>query len=92
MKAEIVKDPFAGTVNVEAERRNELVEMNDRDLTREALERDYGEVMDTSAVNMKYQVISFMAPYVLVVRLSDGKRGTLKFTHLPRWYHSFEEE
>jgi hypothetical protein len=37
-----------------------------------------------------FTVIRFMAPYVLVVRKSDGVRGTLEFTHRPRVYFKFQ--
>jgi hypothetical protein len=37
-----------------------------------------------------FTVIRFMAPYVLVVRKSDGVRGTLEFTHRPRVCFNFQ--
>jgi hypothetical protein len=31
----------------------------------------------------------FAAPYVVVTRKSDGVKGTLEFTHQPRFYFNF---
>ena len=45
----------------------------------------------TAELQAYFEVLSFMAPYVLVVRKSDGQRGTLKFRHSPRVYYNFVE-
>jgi hypothetical protein len=34
----------------------------------------------------EFEVIGFMAPFVVVRRRSDGQKGSLEFTHLPRVY------
>jgi hypothetical protein len=31
----------------------------------------------------------FMAPFVIVTRKSDGAKGSLEFTHNPRFYFNF---
>lgn len=46
---------------------------------------------DTYTLQMDYEVEGFQAPYVVVTRKSDGKRGSLRFTHRPRWYYDFTE-
>ena len=56
---------------------------------RTALEEKYGKVWDTSELQEDYSVTGFMAPYVVVNRKSDGAKGTLAFSHSPRFYHSF---
>ena len=38
----------------------------------------------------EFTVIRFVPPYVLVVRKSDGVRGTLEFTDRPRVYFAFQ--
>ncbi len=38
----------------------------------------------------EFEVIGFLAPFVVVRRLSDGKHGTMMFTHEPRVYFNFE--
>ena len=39
-----------------------------------------------------FTVHSFAAPFVLVTRRADGARGTLDFTHSPRFYFNFVED
>ena len=56
---------------------------------REMLEKRYGQVWDTDEFVKAFQVTSFLAPFVMVQRRSDGVTGTLKFQHLPRYYFSF---
>lgn len=50
------------------------------------------ERMTTSEMQEKYTVTGFMAPFVGVVRKSDGAAGTLEFTHDPRLYFNFRAE
>ena len=47
---------------------------------------------DTAELQNDYRVIGFSSPYVVVVRKSDGVRGTLQFTHAPRVYFDFVAE
>jgi hypothetical protein len=57
-----------------------------------ALQAQFGdEVLNTAEMQEKYQVIGFGGGLCVVVRKSDGKRGSLDFTHMPRFYHSFQE-
>jgi hypothetical protein len=58
--------------------------------------RDLEEVLknrepcwDTEELKREFTVIGFMAPFVLVVRKSDGVRGSMEFTHKPRYYFNF---
>lgn len=54
---------------------------------------DRGETpMTTEAMRRAYEVVGFLAPFVMVNRKSDGARGTLMFTHNPRWYFGWEAE
>lgn len=55
------------------------------------LESAYGveNVFTTDQVREMFEVIQFAAPCVLVKRKSDGKRGLLTFTHMPRFYFDF---
>ena len=48
--------------------------------------------MTTDEMRELYEVISFMAPLVVVRRRSDGVIGTLMFTHMPRFYYGFVED
>jgi hypothetical protein len=44
---------------------------------------------DTDQLREEFTVIGFMAPFVAVQRKSDGMRGSLEFTHHPRFYFNF---
>lgn len=50
---------------------------------------DTGPRWDTQELQRDFEVLSFMAPYVIVRRRSDGVQGALEFTHLPRVYFGF---
>ena len=58
---------------------------------RESMDRPLGG-MTTDEMRELYEVISFMAPLVVVRRRSDGVIGTLMFTHMPRFYYGFVED
>jgi hypothetical protein len=49
------------------------------------------EMMDTQEMQAQYEVIGFMAPFVVVKRKADNVKGTLEFTHAPRFYFDFQE-
>lgn len=44
----------------------------------------------TDQLRDDFEVLRFAAPYVVVIRRSDGVKGTLEFTHRPRWYFNFQ--
>jgi hypothetical protein len=50
------------------------------------------ELLDTDQMSALYIVRAFMAPFAIVQRKSDGKMGTLEFTHSPRRYFNFVED
>lgn len=58
---------------------------------REAIEEQYGQVWDTQQLQEDFKVLGFMAPFVTVIRKSDGVRGALAFQHMPRYYFNFQE-
>ncbi len=47
------------------------------------------EKWDTDQVRELFEVHGFLAPFVFVTRKKDGVKGTLTFTHSPRWYFNF---
>lgn len=53
--------------------------------------RPEGQTWDTTQLQQDFEVKGFMAPYIAVVRKSDGKPGVLEFTHHPRVYFGFQE-
>ena len=74
----------------ESIRRGLLQKINTNPNPREALEAEHGQVWTTSELQRDYQVLSFLAPYVVVKRKDDLQEGTLMFQHNPRLYFGFE--
>ena len=65
---------------------NRTVETNDPTTERKRVEALYGRVWDTAQLAEDFEVLGFMAPYIVVRRKSDGKKGSLEFQHNPRFY------
>lgn len=76
----------------EQARRGMVEEINFAPLERPDLEKQYGQVWDTRELGDDFEVLGFLAPFVIVRRKSDGVKGSLMFQHLPRFYFSFETE
>ncbi len=74
---------------IEPLRRARLAEINAQSGNREALEAQHGRVWDTQQLAEDFEVLGFLAPYVVVRRKSDGVKGSLEFMHNPRWYFNF---
>ena len=71
-------------------RRERINELNSQpSITRESLEAQHGQVWTTDEMGNDFNVTGFMAPYLVVKRRSDGKVGSLEFTHMPRFYFNF---
>ena len=58
-------------------------------MEKEELERKYGQLWNTKELQEEFEVISFWAPTVTVIRKLDNQRGTMEFQHFPRYYYSF---
>jgi hypothetical protein len=63
--------------------------MEDKNAERVRLEDKYGEVWDTSELQRDYTVQGFCAGFVVVIRKADNVRGSLDFSHMPRFYFNF---
>lgn len=50
------------------------------------------DAYDTDDLIKHFEVLGFQAPFVVVKRKSDGKRGSLQFQHSPRVYFQFLED
>ena len=59
-------------------------------IKRELIER-YGKMYTTDQATEAFEFQSFGAPYVVVIRKSDGQKGSLRFIHQPRYYFDFKE-
>jgi hypothetical protein len=70
-------------------RRNLVAEINANPGSREALTAEHGQVWSTDELSNDFTVEGFMAPFVVVRRKSDGKKGSLMFQHSPRFYYGF---
>lgn len=76
-------------------RRNRLAELSgavesqNPTTERQRLEARHGQVWDTPELSNDFEVIGFMAPYVVARRKSDGRKGSLEFQHMPRFYFNF---
>ena len=66
-----------------------LVEINSEPGHREALEAVYGRVWDTAELTAEFEVLGFLAPFIVVQRRSDRQKGSLEFQHHPRFYFNF---
>ncbi len=51
-----------------------------------------GQRWDTDALRQEFEVTGFLAPFVMVRRRADGVKGSLEFTHSPRFYFNFRED
>jgi hypothetical protein len=47
------------------------------------------EKLTTDQLREQYDVLGFLAPFVVVRRKSDGAKGSMEFTHNPRFYFNF---
>lgn len=78
--------------DTESIRRQESATINADPGSRAALEATHGEVWDTQELQESFEVLGFMAPYIVVRRRSDGVMGSLKFQHHPRLYFAFQAD
>ena len=73
----------------ESIRRERLTEINSEPNERETLAAKHGQVWNTGQLTADFEVLGFMAPYVVVKRKADGRKGSLEFQHSPRLYYRF---
>jgi hypothetical protein len=66
-----------------------LAEINLEPSHRQALESAYGQVWDTAEFVAEFDVLGFLAPFVVVQRKSDRQKGSIEFQHDPRFYFRF---
>ena len=55
------------------------------------LEKEYGtgNVWAGAELQEEFEVVSFMAPFVSVIRKKDNMKGVVQFIHRPRFYFDF---
>jgi hypothetical protein len=77
----------------ESIRRARQAELNNAAGIRTELEAQYGQVWNTEELrHSQWEVIGFMAPFVVVRDKVTGKKGSLEFQHSPRFYFSFKAD
>ena len=57
---------------------------------RRRLEAEHGQVWDSYQLARDFEVEAFASPVVVVIRRCDGRRGTMMYQHIPRFYWGFE--
>lgn len=72
--------------------KKEEISLEEEKKIREDLETEFGKVWNDKELTNDFEVINFLAPYVIVKRRSDNVVGSLTFTHRPRFYFRFIEE
>lgn len=63
-----------------------------QNLIEEGLVRPEGQTWTTDELTRDFEVLGFMAPFVVVRRRADGARGTLTFRHSPRIYFDWSPD
>jgi hypothetical protein len=83
----------------EAARRDMVQELNepalsDADQERARLEAIHGKgnVWSTDEIGDRFEVVSFMAPFVSVRDKKTGEKGYVQFVHYPRFYFGYEKK
>lgn len=70
---------------------SQMIQSGKTDPHRARLEEEYGKVWTTDEMREEFDVLGFGAPFVVVRRKSDGKKGSLEFQHMPRFYFNWAE-
>jgi hypothetical protein len=76
----------------ESFRRQRIVDINAEPGSQEALEAEHGQVWNTEELSRDFSVMGFMAPFVVVRKKGDGRKGSLEFQHQPRLYFRFKAD
>jgi len=72
---------------------NEKVQTDDTETELKRLKVQYGEgqVWDTKEMSARFEVLGFMAPFCIVREKVSGKKGSIMFQHMPRFYFGWQE-
>lgn len=76
----------------ESTRREMMAEINANPGSREALEAKHGQVWDTQELQQDFDVLAFMAPFVIVKRKTDMAKGSMEFQANPRFYFNYQAD
>ena len=72
---------------------NAQVQSDDESAERARLVEEYGEndVWNTKELGSKFEVLAFAAPFCIVRDKATGKKGSVMFQHMPRFYFHWQE-
>jgi hypothetical protein len=73
-------------------RRQMVAQINAVEGSREYLESKHGQIWDTTELQQEFEVLGFLAPFVIVRRRADGVKGSVLFQSSPRFYFGFQPE
>ena len=76
----------------ESYRRARQFELNTEAGSRTELETRDGTIWNTEEVRIRWEVIGFLAPFVIVRERATGQKGSLEFQHSPRLYFNFRAD
>ncbi len=76
----------------ESTRRQMMAQINAVEGSREYLEAQHGEVWDTSELQEQFEVLAFMAPFVVVRRRCGDAKGSVMFQANPRFYFNYQAD
>ncbi len=69
-----------------------VVDLNSKEATKAELEQKHGRVWTTEEMRDEFEPLGFMAPLIVVRKRDTNERGSLMFTHSPRFYFSWQPE
>lgn len=49
-------------------------------------------VWNTNEMSQEFEALGFAAPFIVVRRRADGVKGSLMFTHSPRFYFAWKQD
>jgi hypothetical protein len=73
-------------------RRKRMAELNQAAAARAELEKRHGKVWDSAQLRVEFEIIGFMAPFVVVKKIAGGEKGSLEFQHDPRFYFNYKAD
>lgn len=68
------------------------LELNSDEATKAELEQKHGRVWTTDEMRDEFEPLGFMSPFIVVRKKDTGERGSLMFTHSPRFYFAWQPE
>jgi len=87
-----MSDPTEGIRRALVSTINSSVESRDEVSERQRLEEVHGQVWDTKELQKDFEVHAFLAPFIYATHKETGRKGTLMFQHMPRFYFLWQPD